>query len=739
MSWNAWTREDLAEKRIFYDETIPTPELAEFPPHVQRFRSTILDFSCSTLELISEKDEARPHAELRGAYGIRNKALDLTSGGYSEKHWEGLFESNFFSSIISTPGDSRRYWHSLASLGTELTSSIEGPHAATTTMMPQGRRVGDTDWDLFGFRATEADTAPLGDFERLKCPKPDYAFFLPIYYLEEDPKMPKVEFTNPRKWHQSPNNVLVESFSWSLLKDLYTHGLRPTPFLVFNRKPQESKLMCYPWLVVEHKKEDITPTTVCCQAANASACAVKISQVTARYAVEQPDSAHVPPIPVVTTIGPQVRVWVMHFAKSFVAPTPIKWTSVVEPRKHTQGYIMRHIWNGDMTKIEDVVKFQLILENIHTWAMRVFKPLISSYIDLWKLVHSNSSTSVADAALVRRQQLMERCQTGTPIVQGILDHLSSVQLSGPESAQITPLLIGLLIQQVQASERQLLVQEVDRIVTERIGALRSEGAANPEQHSANDTYHAKASRDERDDTTDYGESKDAESVDGDDGNDSDYQASQATTLTRAVTPVGETSESRVNLRSSTRRNANSPLTSQASTASNTSSSTQVPDSPSTAQTPPSPETPKATRPILIQDTPETSSLHVSATLGASDSPSATPSSAQCREGTPMFNYRPTEIKTLAIRTLEETPGPPEIKALLIRTLEETPGPDWDARLRRFLLNNWPPNSVPNWEPTPESSTSPSRTPQTTTTTDGNNTKADAGASRNNRGWYAQLQ
>ncbi|KAF4461146.1 hypothetical protein FALBO_12064 [Fusarium albosuccineum] len=685
MSWHAWAREDLAEKRIFYDEIIPNPELAEFPPHVQTFCSTILDFSCSTLELISEEDKTAPHPKLREAYGIRNKALDLTSGGYSEKHWEKLFEGNFFNSIISTPGDSRR------------TSRCNYYYDAART-------AGDTDWDLFGYRATDADKAPLGDFERSKCPKPDYGFFLPIYHLEEDPKMPKVEFTNPRKWHQSPNNALVGSFSWSLLKDLYTHGLRPTPFLVFDRKPQESKLMCYPWLVVEHKKEDIHPRTVCCQAANASACAVKLSQVTARYAVELPDSAHIPPIPVITTIGPQVKVWIMHFAKDLVAPSPVKHDyDEVEPRKFSQGYIMRHIWNGDMTKIKDVVKFQLILENIHTWAMRVFKPLISSYIDLWKLVHSDGSPSIA--ALVRRRRLMERCQTGTPIVQGILDHLSSVQLHGPESAQITPLLIGLLVQQVQESERWLLVQEVDRIVTKRIEALRSKDTANPEQRSADNTDHTKASQDERAYNTDNGDSEDGESVDGDDGNDSDYQASQATTLTRAATPVGETSESRVNLRSSTRRNAGSPLTSQASTAADTSSSTQVPDSPSTAQTPPSPETPKASRPIIIQDTPETSSLSASATLGASDSPLTTPIPAQGRKGRTVFNYRPPESKSV--------PRTPE------------GNPDWDALFQRFQLNTWSPNAVPNHKSTPKPSASPSETFQTTTTTDGNASKADA--------------
>jgi hypothetical protein len=45
---------------------------------------------------------------------------------------------------------------------------------------------------------------------------------------------------------------------------------------------------------------------------------------------------------------------------------------------------MSPIWEGRMTRVLDCLKFQAILENIHNWATRVLKPLISTYISQWK-------------------------------------------------------------------------------------------------------------------------------------------------------------------------------------------------------------------------------------------------------------------------------------------------------------------------------------------------------------------
>ncbi|KAK8140039.1 hypothetical protein PG984_000105 [Apiospora sp. TS-2023a] len=45
---------------------------------------------------------------------------------------------------------------------------------------------------------------------------------------------------------------------------------------------------------------------------------------------------------------------------------------------------MDPIWEGDITKVSDCIKFEYILENVHTWATRSLKPLLSSYIDQWR-------------------------------------------------------------------------------------------------------------------------------------------------------------------------------------------------------------------------------------------------------------------------------------------------------------------------------------------------------------------
>lgn len=63
-----------------------------------------------------------------------------------------------------------------------------------------------------------------------------------------------------------------------------------------------------------------------------------------------------------------------------------------------------------MTKSRDIVKFGLILDNIYTWATRVFKPLITTYINQWKFAHSSSS-----------QQRMELSRSALRFIQRTLD------------------------------------------------------------------------------------------------------------------------------------------------------------------------------------------------------------------------------------------------------------------------------------------------------------------------------
>lgn len=110
-------------------------------------------------------------------------------------------------------------------------------------------------WETFNGKGDEVDDSTVRRFETVKCPKPDYAFYLPMYHPSTNSHIPGITDHRAREWPKEPTPSLVESFSWSNLKMLYKNGLRPTPFRVFNKEPRKKDLKCYPWLLVEYKKE----------------------------------------------------------------------------------------------------------------------------------------------------------------------------------------------------------------------------------------------------------------------------------------------------------------------------------------------------------------------------------------------------------------------------------------------------------------------------------------------------
>ena len=72
---------------------------------------------------------------------------------------------------------------------------------------------------------------------------------------------------------------------------------------------------------------------------------------------------------------------------------------------------MQCIWTGDMTVPQDILQFRLILENTYTWAKRVFKPLMATYIDQWKFACIDDIPSAAYTESKRRRERLElsRC------------------------------------------------------------------------------------------------------------------------------------------------------------------------------------------------------------------------------------------------------------------------------------------------------------------------------------------
>ncbi|KAM0281283.1 hypothetical protein ACHAO9_010811 [Fusarium lateritium] len=434
----SWDRYGLGKHNIFYDEELLPSHAEVLPVHVDRVRRSLLDFSCmlngkhglghSTLDdrnVERAAIERNADPALKAALRIHAEASALNEGGHSEDTWESMFERHFFEAL--------------------------------------------------------SDSVSLCMKDSRRCPKPDQTFYLPIYHTDNGVGLPKVVDPEARQWSHAQDTSGTDPYSWSSLKALHESGLRPTTSKIFQRLPQDAKLKCYPWFVVEHKKEkegsDRLESVVSCQAANAAACAIKLVQNSAQYALELPDEAHIPPIPTMTTVGSQVTIWLAYYAKDFSAPCTRRSTNEVKAKRRFKGYVMRSIWKGEMTELTDVVKLQMILDNTHTWAMRFFKPLVASYIEQWRAVHchpiSDAVTTrvLLDEAKLRRDKTIAQRKIVLPIVQGLLEDQAAMELDAMAGNKVTPLLLGLLMHQICSSERQSISSEIDRVVTDRFRNL----------------------------------------------------------------------------------------------------------------------------------------------------------------------------------------------------------------------------------------------------------------------------
>jgi hypothetical protein len=117
------------------------------------------------------------------------------------------------------------------------------------------------------------------------------------------------------KWKSTPLEWFVENFSLDVLEDQKHDGLQYCPFRsnpkVDSYRPDN--LLCFPWLVVEHKRGNVGSAEVTfghCQAANASAAALMLFESAARYSQDSEPDGQLPPVFAITTIGKSVRVWI---------------------------------------------------------------------------------------------------------------------------------------------------------------------------------------------------------------------------------------------------------------------------------------------------------------------------------------------------------------------------------------------------------------------------------------------
>ncbi|KAF4119677.1 hypothetical protein GMORB2_4586 [Geosmithia morbida] len=485
----SYKRHTIGRMGFFYDEVVrnENPDGTPFPSHVEVLRTSLLDFHLAiTLPKVVDGDPA--YAAARDAV---EEADLLVEGHYNETRWQDFFKTKFFNPLsdnISVKKDDPR--RTVETPGPDLnydscTYSWTGTGPSSNIPLSSSNQ----DWNMFHFKRMEKIPEQFDGFRPQKCPRPDYAFYLPIYHLKNDTKVPRIKDSKARKWNETSDNTMSELFSWDCLQALGKNGtgLQFSPMREQTatrgkaqkknnnnkneREPKDAFLNSYPWLLIEHKKDRQVRENVESQACNGSACALCLNQIAARYAIPLPEEAHIPPIPVVTTIGPNVKVWVAYFGTHVRAPGRESEEEDAKWRYRRRAYFMRAIWEGDMTKLTDSINFRIILENAHTWAMRVFKPLMASYITAWKRTFSAPGEAEAAAAALHQQRAVASSRKVTPMVESILSTQPNVSMSSDEEVAITPMLLSLLVEQICVSEREALALQIDHLVSKRLEPL----------------------------------------------------------------------------------------------------------------------------------------------------------------------------------------------------------------------------------------------------------------------------
>lgn len=125
--------------------------------------------------------------------------------------------------------------------------------------------------------------------------------------------------------------------------------------------------------------------------------------------------------------------------------------------------VMQAIWEGDMTDLSDIIELDMLLENIFTWAMCVFKPHVAMCLNQWKYHHPEEDTIKSTASTEASDNGLHEHQTR---------HTSTETTAEIESKHI-------LEYKLPALEREKIFQDVDKMVEQRIQELIKEFGLTP--------------------------------------------------------------------------------------------------------------------------------------------------------------------------------------------------------------------------------------------------------------------
>ena len=126
---------------------------------------------------------------------------------------------------------------------------------------------------------------------------------------------------------------------------------------------------------------------------------------------------------------------------------------------------MACIWKGDMTITWDVIQLRTILNNLHTWAMRVLRPQLSMYIDQWKFRHLSgmSSQEIINLESTNAENVKHIQGVQSIVNNSAQKRLDDLNIGQPDSS-VEQFRLAALLQELFRAEHSKLLQEPQKPV-----------------------------------------------------------------------------------------------------------------------------------------------------------------------------------------------------------------------------------------------------------------------------------
>ncbi|MCJ1379175.1 Golga6l1p [Xylographa soralifera] len=143
------------------------------------------------------------------------------------------------------------------------------------------------------------------------------------------------------------------------------------------RKSSNSRLLCYPWVIVELKPPVSAKSEILkcyCQAANGVSSSLTLLEQLTKHRGEAHAQEPIPPILSLSFIGSEVKVWLAY----------TKISEVDDSWKKPCWKFVHHstcIWDGSLKNTLDAVRLCRILDNALFWALRRLRPWIAHHLD----------------------------------------------------------------------------------------------------------------------------------------------------------------------------------------------------------------------------------------------------------------------------------------------------------------------------------------------------------------------